>query len=32
MTQFEREMMIFDRYLASGCENPLVTLIRILWR
>ena len=31
MTQFEREMMIFDRYLARG-ENPLVTLIRFFWR
>lgn len=31
MTQFEREMMIFDRFLATDV-NPLVVLIRFFWR
>jgi hypothetical protein len=28
MNQFEREMRSLDRFLASGCENPLVFLFR----
>jgi hypothetical protein len=31
MTQFEREMMILDRFLASGQENPLVFLFKFFF-
>jgi hypothetical protein len=32
MTQFERELRLLDRFLASGCENPLVFLFKFFWR